>query len=288
MWWMAGASGALGLVSGFFGASSSNKLASINERLSSGLAKDANTVRSARNEEMAATNSLNRWVQSVNNSRALKAGGETKEASDRNFYRQSDAWAYNSVSEGIAKAEQAGASAAGSAAAGVEGSVVDMVNTSTRLRSAIVDQRTRDVQGLVRSDADRRAGQIMSQTIQGLNTSLILDNLDYSTDVGRSYTKQSTLGAGVMGAVGAVARQLPGILSSQVGGQSPTPTTNRYSSLDVPGYSARNSDLSFTGGNPWTNQGESALAVTGGNFFNFKADESWKSFGIGTTGLFSR
>ncbi len=154
-----------------------------NNRLSEINAETGNRVRQAGNAAEAATNSLQRWVQSVNNNRALDAGGRALEATLVNARRESDATLAGSFSDNIRSAEADGAARAAQAAAGVDGSVVDSINGSMALRASIVDQQIEDFKGFKNFDTARRAGNIMSQTIGGLDSSLILDTFDFNVDV---------------------------------------------------------------------------------------------------------
>lgn len=181
----------LGGLGGWLGNASKNATARANNMLSGVNAREGNAVRGRKNEAAAAQGALARFVQSVNNNRALAAGGNAQEALVVNALRQSDAMAGVSFSESIRAAEQAGHAAASQASAGVDGDVVDMVNTSTALRDSIVRQSIADNQDAAAYDASRRAGLVMSQMIGGLDQSVILDSLDYNVDVAQVQAKSS-------------------------------------------------------------------------------------------------
>lgn len=178
-----------------FSIDAANAQAAANQRVSFANAAAGNKVRTARNAAQAAQNSLARWVQSVNNNRALDAGGQALEANSVNFRRASDAGVREDFLTSLQSAEQAGMSAAMAAAAGIDGQVVDMVNSSVALRDSIVQQQTADYRGMQSYDATRRAASIMQQTVGGLDSSLILDSFDTSIDVGQEFAKQSKLPA---------------------------------------------------------------------------------------------
>jgi hypothetical protein len=111
-----------------------------------------------------------------------------------------------SFSESIRSAEQAGHAAASQASAGVDGDVVDMVNTSTALRDSIVRQSIADNQDAAAYDASRRAGLVMSQMVGSLDQSVILDSLDYNVDVAQRQAKSSVFADVIGGA-------LPGLMN---------------------------------------------------------------------------
>jgi hypothetical protein len=180
-------------------------------------------IRAAQNTNAIAQSALARWTQNTQNSRRLKAGGQALEANTVNTYRQLDAKEYKDFSGQIAQSEQAGMSAVSAAAAGIGGGVVDMVNASTALRNSIVDHQS-EQQGLrFISDSQRRAGNIMSQTIGGLDSSIIFDSLDYNVDYAKKMAVPGTFASIFQGVLGAVS---PGSLSALKGQDSTTGSTD--------------------------------------------------------------
>lgn len=176
MWWMlVGAA-----IAGKYGNMGTTAAAKANTRISEANAEAGEKVKVATNAAKAASGSLDRWVQSVNNNRRLKAGGEALEALAVNASRMNDASANRNLATSIRAAEQQGMAAAMQAFSGVGGSVVDAVNTSVALRDSIVNEQIRDSQEMGNYDVARRAGMIMSQTIGGLDQTLIRENLDYT------------------------------------------------------------------------------------------------------------
>jgi hypothetical protein len=161
-----------------------------NNQISEVNARTGNRLRQAGNAASAAEGNLERFVQSVNNNRRLKAGGDAQEALVVNASRANDAQLAGRFSESIRNAEQVGHAAAAQAMNGMAGSVVDMVNTSTALRDSIVRQSVDDAQSQQNYDTSRRAGIIASQMIGGLDASVILDKLDYNVEVAQ-HTKIS-------------------------------------------------------------------------------------------------
>lgn len=273
MWWI---QGVVGAVSGIIGGSVTRAQARNNERISAANAEANNKVRLAGNAQKAAETSLARWTQSLNNQRALDSGGRASDAVKQNFYRTADSWSYDSVNQGILLAEAAGQSAASSAAAGQEGGVVDMVNLSTRLRANIVAQRTADVQHLMSYDAAQRAGTIMSQTIGGLDNSVILDSLDYNKDVALKFPKNSVFQDAIQGAMAAY-----GGGGIQAGLQSmmsqPTSSSSTYSLGSARLGAASGPRLGESGGSSfWSSPGLSGGSGgdSGGVSFSFSSGSS--------------
>lgn len=166
-------------------------VAEANTRISKTNAEASNTVRKASNAFQAAQGGLHRFIQSVNNNRILDSGGQALEANVVNYRRTADQLLTQSFSDSISQAEQAGAAAAAAAQAGIGGNVVDMVDHSTNLRNSIVNEQARVRGEQYASDTGRRAATIMSQTIGGMDQSLILDQMDYNKDVGQTFAKPS-------------------------------------------------------------------------------------------------
>lgn len=154
-----------------------------NNRLSKQNAESKNLLRQASNAAESAKGNLNRWVQSVNNQRRMDSAGEALESNTVNARRQGDQALNSSFSQSLQAAEQAGQMSASAAFAGVTGDVVDMVNTSAALRDSIVRQEFAERVDLASHDVARRAGNIMSQMVGGLDSSILLESMDYNIDI---------------------------------------------------------------------------------------------------------
>lgn len=196
MWWgMLG-----GAIAGYFGNDAARAQADANTRISAANAKAGNEVRQASNAFEAAKGNLARYAQSVSNNQRLKAGGDAIEANVVNYRRARDNLGLQSFSTSIKQAEQAGASAAAQANSGIDGSVVDQVNGATALRDSIVDEAIRRNGETMDFDAAHRAAGIEIQTVQGMDGSLILDQLDFNQDFAQVSPKISAFAAAVRGA----------------------------------------------------------------------------------------
>lgn len=217
MWWQMAAQAGLSLLQAQ-GAKAVNKynnrIAASNNKLAEADAKNKNNVRAAANINAAAQGGLARWVQSVNNNRRLDEGGRALEENTVNFYRQADALQGQSLAQDITNAEQAGVMAVSAAAAGVDGQVVDMVNSSTALRNSIVAEHADRLKGAYSYDTARRAGLIMSQTVSSLDNSLIFDNLDYNVDVAQRQVDNRTTPSYFSAILGSALKTLPAALGT--------------------------------------------------------------------------
>lgn len=181
MWWNMIA----GFAQGWIHGQATRALTEANNSIAKQNAESSNKVRVASNAAMAAKNTVARFVQSLNNNRTLDSGGDAIEQNMVNFRRGADNMDKQSFGQQIRSAEQQGMAAAAQAFSGVDGSVVDMVNGSTALRDSMVRQNTQDSKDMASYDVARRAGNIMTQMVGGLDNSLILDNLDYTKDVAK-------------------------------------------------------------------------------------------------------
>lgn len=175
----AGLAGVGGLMQGYLGKAAAEN----SNRLSAANAENSNRVRTAGNAFAAARGALSRYMQSEGNNHRLEAGGEALEANLINARRREDVLASASFEDQIKAAEQSGSQVAAAAFVGVGGEVADMVSGSTRLMQQRAAREAQNNQAFRLYDDARRAGVIMTQTIRGLDSSLILDALDYSRDV---------------------------------------------------------------------------------------------------------
>jgi serine protease inhibitor len=142
-----------------------------------------NTMRSANNELRSKQGSLARYTKSINNQRVLANTASAAEAAIVNYRRSRDSATTDDFEQQIAFAEQAGAQAAASALSGLTGGVVDIVNGTTALRKARLQQRTADATRMADFDAAARTKQIMQAGYDNLDFSDIIDGLDSGNDV---------------------------------------------------------------------------------------------------------
>lgn len=156
-------------------------------------AKLTNETRVAANVREHAIGSLNRWVQSVNNNLALKAGGKALEANTVNSRKAQDYRTERRFSSSLSEAEALGAASAARGSSGLNGGVVDMVAGTVALRSSIVNEQLRK-QGVSEDDAAaQRAGMIMSQMVNGLDNSIIYPNRDNNVNVAQEVKSPSAI-----------------------------------------------------------------------------------------------
>jgi hypothetical protein len=157
--------------------------AETNNRINQANAANANMVRGATNRFTAAKGALDRYMQSLTNNRVLDAGGKAMEASLVNARRREDVMQGATFEQQLRATEQMGSQAAAAAFVGVGGEVADMVSASTRL----MNQRAEAAASLAADyrafDVGRRQAAIHSQTVNSMDSSLILDSMDYNVNV---------------------------------------------------------------------------------------------------------
>lgn len=154
-----------------------------NNIVNAGNAYAQNLVRSANNELRRSRAGLARYNQSVNNQRVMENVGASFEAATINYRRARDSAASDDFESQIAFAEQAGAQAAAAALSGLTGGVADMVNGTTALRKARLQQRSDEAMKQGDWDANQRAKNILKAGWDSLDTSEIADDFDYSINL---------------------------------------------------------------------------------------------------------
>lgn len=176
------------------------------EKIEKGEASAANRIRVASNLFEANKANYARFLQSTDNNRRLDAMGEALEANLVNARRQDDAIIRSSFEDALRASEEMGGAAAAQAWSGLTSSVVDQVNSSTALRRARAKQDAESTRGLMRYDAGRRASQMVSQGLRGLDGDIIMSTLDYNTNIAREFGKihpyMDALRAGVSAVLG--------------------------------------------------------------------------------------
>lgn len=172
----------VGALNGLIQGAATRATAKANNRISQANAETRNKTRVFSNAAEMAKGRLARFEQGLMNNRLLDTAGNNHAAVTQNFIRGQDAQTLQGLSRAIGEAERQGAMAAAAGAVGQSGGVVDMVNTSTRLRDAIVERQVQDNQTLQSYDNAKQRGQVMSQAIRSMDSSLIVDALDWNKD----------------------------------------------------------------------------------------------------------
>lgn len=198
MWWVMAAQAAIGAINSW----SDRQIAKINTHLSEVQAETGNRIRQSQNDIQQSRNTLSRYMQSVANQRRMAAGGRAIEANEQNYLRERDALQAQDFRTQIRYMEQAGASRATQAASGSTGDVADMVNYATALRQSQTRQQFADAGDMAASDQRVRAQNILRSMSDGLDSSIIFDNLDYKQDYSQRYEGPKWQHAAAMAVIG--------------------------------------------------------------------------------------
>jgi len=158
-----------------------------------------NLIRAANNKLGGARGSLARYNQSVNNNRTLENTGLQAEAAAINYRRARDSEIQDDFETQLRFAEQAGAQAAATALSGLTGGVADVVNSTTALRKARLSQRALTARQQGDFDAQQRQSQILQAGWDSLDSSEIIDGIDYSVDVATKRVSSGNFFTQVMG-----------------------------------------------------------------------------------------
>lgn len=190
------------------GADTEAAIAGANQRSSMTAAQTKNAARDAQNVNIEAQNNLKRWTQSINNNSRLDAGGQSLGSNVTNYLRQKDQLLNSNFEDSISAAEQMGSQASSAAMAGLSGSVVDNINSTTTLKRDRIHGQI-DAQGAaLDQNYNQKAKAIIGDTISGLDNTSVFDNLDHNIDVGLKYASPTWFGkflgnGGAQGLVGA-------------------------------------------------------------------------------------
>lgn len=192
-------SGGFSAVSGLISASYSNKAEKARAGAANQIRAGNNSVVAAVNERNGAITALQRWRQGVANSRVYEAVAANQDALAINFNRARDARTRSNFATNIRNAEEIGRQQAAAAVSGVTGSVVDVINMTSRLKQNIERQAVLDTEQQVDYDFKRKETAVRLSTMDSLDFSLIFDNT-VQKDYGQNTAKtQSVFGAMISG-----------------------------------------------------------------------------------------
>lgn len=202
---MAGASGAqlvmaaADIAVGAMSAYASNELSAYQAETANKIREGNNKVLEVVAKRNAAITGLQRWRQEVSNKRVYSAVAANQEALATNYNRARDQRTRSNFSAAIREAEQSGRQQASAAASGITGSVVDIIDQTSRMRRGMEVNAGLAAESQMAGDYTRREHAQRWATLDSLDYSLILDNaplMDNGFNVG---TSTSVLGAALSG-----------------------------------------------------------------------------------------
>ena len=180
--WAAAADVGLGLA----GAVASWGAASAQSIVSKANAKAANKVRTAQNEQRAASLSLAAAVRSMGDDAILTNAGDASDNAAVLIARTQESWTRGNFEQGLRDMEALGALTARASAAGVGGASVQAVSSSLRLAQARRDERRDEQQQEQTYEMLKQRTGIMPAAVSRMDLSPLQANMDYSTNVAGS------------------------------------------------------------------------------------------------------
>ena len=180
-----GADAVLGGFNAYYG----NKTAEVQARTANAIREGNNKVLGAVNAKNAAITGLQRWRKDVANSRVYEAAGNNQEALAVNFNRARDQKARANFSASIRDAEELGRQQASAASSGVSGSVVDVIDGTSRMRMGMERVAKVRAENQAVSDFGRQEAAGRWATLDSLDYSVIFDNqeiMDYGNNVAQT------------------------------------------------------------------------------------------------------
>jgi hypothetical protein len=142
------------------------------------------------NEKRGAISDLQRFSQSLSNSRTLDAGGKNIGAITENISRSLDAATFGTFMGRVQAAEELGALTAQVAVAGAGGSSVESYEGTVRLSQAMQEEQASRRVNSENISASNQRGDILTDTVDSLGNDVILADQDYTQFV--DHKKMST------------------------------------------------------------------------------------------------
>lgn len=142
----------------------------------------SNTIRDANNELSAVVGSLNRFKLNASNRQSLRNSGREQEAIQTNLIRVMKDLTGASLEQRLDSSFELGSLAAASAAAGVGGNSREVMNATLRMAEARKQQALSEQGEALTYDALKMLTNTQADAYAGLDSSIILDQLDLSQD----------------------------------------------------------------------------------------------------------
>lgn len=237
--WTSAAMIGLNVAGSLFGGSNQNSMLRAQARANVAQAKASQRSRDARNLAAKAQANVARFGQSIQNNRALRAGGEQVNAMTENIGRISDQFVRGNVARQLQANEELGRVSAAAGWTGTGGSSVRAVEETLRRRNAIVEEDVARTQKQQISTMRRQRGTALATAIANMDSRHIMADLDYGFDVPAAVSAPSR--PNVLGTVISATLQsglLPDMLSAAGGlfgggTQAPAPVVNRDWGLSI-------------------------------------------------------
>lgn len=163
-------------------------------------AEASNVSRDSSNKVSAAVASLSNFAKSINNQRALTAGGAKLNALKINAGRAIDAAVQGRIGQQMQVSEQMGQVSALASAAGVGGGSVDMVRRTMALRGGILKNQAEVA--IKQREADFKDAQSagISEMVGSFDSAASVANMDYGVTQAPVRFSQSVIGGALANA----------------------------------------------------------------------------------------
>jgi len=197
-------SAGFGMLNGAIQASGQNAVSLIQANSNNAIRGINNETRRHISARNAAITSLQRWAQSVRNSRVTESIERTQEALTTNFNRTRDAKTRQNFAVATQQAEEQGRFAASAAASGVTGSVVDVIDMTANVRNNIQNEARLQEENQTVYDQKQTEFRTRWALLDNMDYSLIFDNpeiIDASQETVRTVNPLSA-GIGAIGVSG--------------------------------------------------------------------------------------
>lgn len=237
-------SAGFGMLNGAIAQSGANAVARIQAGASNNIRAINNQTRQHITARNAALTSLQRWAQSVRNSRVTESIERTQEALTTNFNRQRDARTRANFATSTRQAEEQGRFAAAAATSGVTGSVVDVIDMTSRVRNNIQNEQRLAEENQLLLDENQTEFRSRWALLDNMDYSLIFDNPEI-LDAG---TTQAQTGSVVGAAIGGAGqRGLQSIVGAIGSAMAPAPSlSGGASSFSLAGSEGISNTASFS------------------------------------------
>jgi hypothetical protein len=169
-------SGGFNFLNGAIGQHFANEGAEAQAAAANGIRAGQRIVTASNNSRNAQLTAMQRWAQSVRNSRVMESVASHQEALAINFNRARDARTRQNFATNVRQAEEQGRMQAAAASSGVTGSVVDVVNMTAKLRNGMERTARMDAEDQIVYDYQKTEFDTRLALLDQLDFSLILDN----------------------------------------------------------------------------------------------------------------
>ncbi|CCI88421.2 hypothetical protein BN110_002 [Yersinia phage phiR8-01] len=260
--WAQIAMAAVNVLEGYGQAGSKRKLARAQYKLESGRADRKEGLRVAGNELAAATATLQRTEQSLQNQRIGRQAERDIDSSARSYTQAMDGLASDKFNTRLQAMNNVGQMAAEAAAAGVAGGSVEQVEQVERLRQARVEV------GIQRGEENARWAKlqqdtaIMDQFISQTDTSAIFADLDYTAKdmvFNNEWQHKYSLGKAAMDGMNGFSGNMNNI------GINASEWTAKQEKQGTTGFGGKSTMFSYFGGGNKGGTGANNQGLGGGN-----------------------